>query len=193
MMIEPEQQKNGVPALVVVVGACVYIIAHAHVIKRVETPRVRARLNVLTVWTIAMIAWPLMWYNTIDEKYRTIESIPCLLWPLILLGMDIASLKRSSYESQSQSKRSLLAMDANTICSLTFAVSSVIGAQRHECCRKIFMYAIIACIAFVIPAPHSSDSDMDTIVIEAAQKAILSYATGFLLGGIMLTAFKEEE
>lgn len=184
--------KNGISVLFVVVGACVYIIANTHFMKKAETPRVCVRLNVLTVWTIAMIVWPLVWYNTIDEKYRTVESIPCLLWPLLLLGMDIASLKRSSYETQSQSKRNLLAMDANTICSLTFAVSSVIGAQRHECCRKIFMYAIIACIAFVIPAPHStSDSDMDTIVIEAAQKAILSYATGLLLGGIMLTAFKE--
>ena len=106
--------------------------------------------------------------------------------------MDIGSLRGTTGDIRAVSKRNVLTMDANTICSLTFAVSSVIGAQQHECCRKIFMYAIIACIAFVIPAPHASSSDsINAVVIEAAQKAVLAYATGLLLGGIMLTAFKE--
>ena len=136
------------------------------------------------------VASPLV--PVIDEKYRTLEALPCLLWPLLIIGVDIGSLRGTTGDIRTLSKRNVLTMDANTICSLTFAVSSVVGAQKHECCRKIFMYAIIACIAFVIPAPHASSPDsVNTVVIEAAQKAVLAYATGLLLGGIMLTAFKD--
>lgn len=157
--------------------------------QRTETPRVKARITVISVWMIAILLWPVLWFHTVPEQFRTVESIPGLLWPILILIIDIFSMRHNTYESQLQSKRSMLSADANTICSLTFAISSIIGAQKHECCRKIFMYAIVACIAFVIPAPHAHTNAIETIAIEAGQKAVLAYATGLLLGGIMLTSF----
>ena len=179
-------------AIAAFVGSIVYIVSILLILQKNETIRVRIRLNITFIWTLAILAWPLIWYNTIDAEYRTLESIPCLLWPVIILGMDINNLMQNTYDNPMISKRNILSMDANTICSLTFAVSSVIGAQRHECCRKIFMFAIIACIAFVLPAPHVHTNTMQATMIEAGQKAVLAYATGFLLGGIILTAFKKE-
>lgn len=119
------------------------------------------------------------------EKSRK-ESIVSLLWPILIISMDVLGANNNSYESVVSSKHQVLHMDANMICSLTFALSAVIGAQKHECCSRIFLYAVMGCIAFVIPAPHLHSTSTGTIVFEALQKAILAFATGLLLTGVLM-------
>ena len=101
-------------------------------------------------------------------------------------------MRHSTYEAQVQSKRSILTMDANSICSLTFALSSIAGAQNSKCCKEIFMYAVIGCIAFVMPAPHTHLNAIENVSIEALQKSVLACATGLLLAGIMLVSRHNE-
>ena len=86
-------------AIAAFVGSIVYIVSILLILQKNETIRVRIRLNITFIWTLAILAWPLIWYNTIDAEYRTLESIPCLLWPVIILGMDINNLMQNTYDN----------------------------------------------------------------------------------------------
>jgi hypothetical protein len=96
-------------------------------------------------------------------------------------------MHHTTYEAaHTQSKRQLLSIDSNAICSLTFALSGLIGAQKHPCCNKIFLFAVLGCIVFILPAPYANSDCREAMMIESFQKVILSYATGLLIGGILM-------
>ena len=167
-------------------GCLALIVTVNRFYQKDATPRIRSRVSTITVWFVAMAVWPVVWALLLNERRSELRTLPGLLWPLIILTIDIRSMNHTTYETTTQSKRPMLSMDANAICSLTFALSGILGAQNDACCREIFMYAIIGCVAFVMPAPYTSTSSTESVVIESIQKTMLAYATGMLLTGIML-------
>ena len=173
------------------VGVCVFILTMHYINQKKTKPRTKTRLAVLTVWTLAILIWPILWITCVGSAYDQPSSWIGLLWPIIIIILDILSMRHNTYQKSMESKRNILTMDANTICSLTFAVSAILGG-KHECCKNIFMYAIICCIAFVIPSPHLVSSSQTTIMTEAIQKSVLAYATGLLLSGIFLAHFSKK-
>ena len=182
---------NVVP-LTLIGGICVYMVTHSLLLQQKKTARIRARLMVLTIWTLAIVLWPAIWAAILGAQSQKIAAFPSLIWPILIVSIDIMTMRQNTYESHIQSKRSILTIDANAICSLTFAMSGIIGAHKHKCCNRIFLYAVLGCIAFVMPAPHSHLNAIETITIEAVQKAILAYATGLLLAGVMLVTSDNE-
>lgn len=179
--------------LAAVVGACAFVIAFSVHLQNGQTARIRARLSVLTTWIIAIAIWPFLYRFIVQEERHRLAALPGLLWPMLILVFDIMAMRQHTYEAHVQSKRSLLSMDANAICSLTFAIASIIGAQKHKCCNRVFLFAVIGCIAFVMPSPHTSINAVDTMTVEAVQKAILAYATGLLLTGIVLVVTQRSD
>ena len=151
------------------------------------TTRLKSRISAITAWSIALLLWPIIWYGIVGEKSDEIVSKVGLLWPIFIIVLDMIALNRNTYESAIQTKRSILSMDASTICSLTFAISSILGSKNNVCCSRIFMAAIVFCIAFVLPAPNIQYNAVETIIVESIQKAILAYAIGFIVTGILLT------
>lgn len=171
-------------AVVAAVGSVTVMLAVSAAFQRDTTLRVRSRVAVLTSFFVALALWPLVWMRFVPAERRTGRLLPALLWPLCILTFDIRAIGHTAYGGGS--KRSSMTMDANALCSLTFALSGILGTQNDECCRDIFMYAVVGCIAFVMPAPYSSDDSVETVVLESLQKAVLAYATGLLLTGILL-------
>lgn len=165
------------------VGGLVYICAVHALLQREVRPRTRARLTVLAVWMMAVLVWPLLWLRAAEGKV----SVVAICWPIFLLAYDILSMHHMTFDDETRSKRQVLAMDASTLCSLTFAISAVVGAQNKACCRNLFMYAIVGCVAFVLPSPHTTASSLHTVVLEALQKVVIAFSTGLLLGGIFLS------
>lgn len=173
------------------IGAIVFMIIWSHTLQRNQTARIRARLTVLTVWTIAILVWPVVWTSVVGEERSNPVAWPSLLWPILTLGTDISAMKQSTYEhAHMHSKRSMLSMDSNAICSLTFAISSIIGAKNHECCNRIFLYAVLGCIAFVMPTPYMQSNTLEMMTLEAVQKSILAYSTALLIGGVLIVVSK---
>lgn len=169
-------------------GVIVYMIAYNILIQANQSTRIKTRLIVTTIWLIAITAWPAVWKAIVDEDNITPYAFVGLLWPILILSFDILAMRQHTYDEQLQSKRQYMTMDANAICSLTFAISAFIGAQRHSCCNRIFLWAILGCVAFIMPAPHVNINAMETIAFEAIQKAVLAYATGLLLTGVMIVS-----
>ena len=175
----------------ITIGAIAFLCTYSYLIRKNQTARIRARLTVLTVWMIAILAWPVVWASVLGAERSNPVAWPSLLWPILMLGTDISAMKQSTYEhAHVTSKRQSLAMDSNAICSLTFAISSIIGAHKHECCNRIFLYAVLGCIAFVMPTPYIQTTTMSTMTIEAVQKSILAYSTALLIGGVLIVVSK---
>ena len=173
-------------------GGVVTVMTISILLQHKATPRIQTRVSVLTVWFVAILAWPFIWTLFLKDIEKSWSLIPGLLWPLAILTLDIRAMTHTSYESHAHAKRSTMTMDANALCSLTFALSGILGAQNDPCCRTIFLYAVIGCIAFVLPAPHSgSNSTTEIVVVESVQKAVLAYSTGLLLTGIMMMRNKQ--
>lgn len=170
-----------------VVGAVIYMLSISCVHQRQETARIRARLTVLTIWMMGIVVWPVLWAGIFKEERFDLMSKLSLLWPILIIGTDITAMHQMTYEAaHTHSKRQMLSIDSNAICSLTFALSGLIGAHRHPCCNKIFLLAVLGCIVFILPAPYANTIGREAMMIETFQKIILSYATGLLIGGIML-------
>ncbi len=164
------------------VGAVVFVLCQTHLNSKHQTTRVRARISVLSVFIIGILVWPVLWVHIFEQERHKSAALVSLLWPIIILIGDIVGMHNMTYESaHGQSKRQILSIDSNALCSLTFALSGLIGVARHPCCNKIFLYAVLGCIIFILPASFGEE-----IIIETIQKVVLSYATGLLIGGILL-------
>ena len=131
-----------------------------------------------------MILWPLI--CKIVLKDRLYNVLPVLLWPIIVLGLDVYLLKYHTFEQHTSKNKNILNMDANAICSLTFALSSLLGSHKDECCKNIFIYGVLGCIAFVMPTPETPAETIESVLIDNVQKVILTYSTGLLLAGSLL-------
>ena len=108
-----------------------------------------------------------------------------LWWPITLLLLDILAMRQTAYDVQGRHKSSL-SMDANALCSLTFAMAGIVGASSHELCNRILLFSVLGCVAFVMPSAHSETNSSAFIALDALKKAILSFATGLLLVGVLL-------
>ena len=142
---------------------------------------------------IGIVLWPLVWKILLKENTNETISYPCLVWPIIILLIEVYLLKYHTFEQHLSKNKSLLSMDANAICSLTFALSSILGAQRDKCCKNIFIYGVLGCIAFVMPTPQTPAETLESVTIDSVQKVILTYSTGLLLGGSMLLMNSDEK
>lgn len=149
--------------------------------------RFRTRLSVLQIWCIGIILWPLIWKTMVGKYIVREESWVGLIWPISFLVMEMTTIRRHDPYDR-KTNRGVLTMDANGICSLTFALSGILGAQRRASeYSSIFIAAIVCCLAFVLPSPHSlSNTSNESIIIEAIQKVFLTYSTGLLLTGVLL-------
>lgn len=136
----------------------------------------------ISVWIVAIVLWPLVWY-TISGKCKSFAALTAASWPILALAFEIYSLCK--YNLKTEGRRGLVQMDASTLCSMTFALSGVLGARRSNDEARIFHAAVLFCIAFVMPSFTIPRNTFEGTLLEALQKAFLIYSTGFLLSGSM--------
>jgi hypothetical protein len=166
----------------VVVCLTVYILRQKHVISF----RGQVKLYMLGIYVIALLLWPVFWEYMLQDYAFTKASIPSLHWPIFIILLEIYLLKYHKLENETRSKRGILSMDANILCTLTFALSSILSSHSDEKCRNLFLYGVLGCIAFVMPNPNAPSETLENIIIESIQKMCLIYSTGLLLAGVIL-------
>lgn len=176
-----------------IIGTVVVMVVLSMLSIQNTSLRAKAKISILTIYMIGIVLWPLVWKILLKENTKDIISYPCLVWPIIILLIEVYLLKYHTFEQHLSKNKSLLSMDANAICSLTFALSSILGAQRDKCCKNIFIYGVLGCIAFVMPTPQTPAETLESVTIDSVQKVILTYSTGLLLGGSMLLMNSDEK
>ena len=133
-----------------------------------------------------ILSWPIVWCHFLGKENVYKKALVSLIWPLFLIALDMYLIKYHTLEEQMRPRKGLLTMDANALCTLAFALSSVLNANKDSCCKNLFIYGVLGCIAFVMPSPDSPSQTIENICIETVQKVILTYSTGLLLAGSLL-------
>lgn len=160
---------------------------HSRVKRRIRRFHLKRRLNQILIFCCGCIVWPFLWHTVLGPKLvQRPEAKIGLAWPVLLL-LSHTYLLRYANGERSVWKRLPIDADANTICSLTFTLSSILGA-REKSCSHVFMAAIFGCLFFIIPIPALPRDSGEADVVEALQHVCLSYSTGLLLSGVLLAA-----
>ena len=168
-----------------VIGVLILLLISAKMSYKTSL-RAKVKIQILTLYCMGIILWPLLWKILLKENAYTFASLPSLFWPLTILGIEIYLLKYHTFENEMRSKKGIISMDASTICTLTFALGSVLSAHQNECCQNLFLYGVLGCIAFVMPNPSVPPDTIENVLIETFQKVCLTYSTSLLLAGAFL-------
>lgn len=173
--------------ILVATGATLIAYAvYAAILCANESIRTRARILVTMIWLSMITAWPACW-RVIVGPYANTKYAPIgLVWPIVIMTLDLVAMQQHTYESQRQPKRQFMTMDANALCSLSFGIAAFLGVQRDHNISRIFLWAIVACVAFIMPTPHTDGTSLYTVGVDAFQKGIMAYAVGLLISGIIL-------
>jgi len=154
--------------------------------------RAKVKINVLAIYSCALVLWPYIWETLLKENSYTSHSLPSLAWPLFMILLEIYLMRYHTLESETKSRKGIISMDANLICTLTFALGSILGAHKDNCCQNLFIYGVLGCIIFVFPNPNAPQETIECIMIETIQKVVLIYSTGLLLAGAFLLQMKKK-
>lgn len=152
--------------------------------KHVYTIYLRRRLLQILIFTIGCVIWPFLWKRILGEFYVKYQSWPGLLWPILILLSHIYFLRYAN-DDKSIWKRMPVDVDASSICSLTFTLSSILSSNTKKC-SHIFIAAVLGCLLFIIPVPSAPKECMESMVLESIQHVCLSFSTGLLLSGVLI-------
>jgi hypothetical protein len=140
------------------------------------------KTTTIGIYTCGLLVWPIIWMNLAKEHAFTKQVCFSFLWPIMMTFLEIHVLKYQSLDNPQRS-RNMLTMDANALCSLSFALSSILGASRDKSCKNMFLFGVLGCVAFVMPNVQVPPNTSEGFIIEIIQKIFLWYSTGLLLGG----------
>jgi hypothetical protein len=175
------------------IGALVWMIASNMLTSNKLNMRLRQHKCVISVCLLGLLLWPSLWHHLVQDSCTNSNSFAAFLWPIMAILFEIYTMRK--YGCLPDNRRGLLQMDANTLCSMTFALSGVLGARSNKAESKIFNTAVLCCVAFVLPSFNAPHNSMENIVLESAQKICLIYSTGVLLAGsiFLVSKCKDDE
>ena len=71
------------------------------------------------------------------------------------------------------------------IISAAFAMGSLLlGSRRNTPVNYMIMYALLFCVAFLVPTLQIPPESKESIMWRSVQKVVLNYAIGFTIAGI---------
>lgn len=170
---------------VAVVGGIVLTLVNYFLHQEGMPYRGKARSLLMTTYSIGILLWPLIWKALLEDKTKEKVALISLIWPIVLLSTEIYLLRYHSLEELLR-QRKLLSMDANALCTLMFALCGILGAHKDTCCKNIFIYGVLGCVAFVMPNLQMPSLTLENVALESIQKICLNYSIGLLLAGSLL-------
>lgn len=139
------------------------------------------------VTTASILLWPMLWDLTVGldvlvEKPRMLFGF---YWPMVVSSLNLPAIMdtRLVLAQSSEETESGLTADAQAIISAAFAMGALLATTKSVRGTHIIMYAMIACLALVVPNINTAD-DQHRAVVYACQRASLNYAIGFIVAGI---------
>jgi hypothetical protein len=170
---------------------CIYIF------KKIDTSKldvhVKRKIVILKYKTIGVLLWPFVFYNLIPkEELETSKLTIAFLWPFIMWVWDSYLLTYGLISEKSTSNVASARLDPTTISSMSFALFGLLGGSSNSKYSYIFLYAVLACFAFVFPNHNLASGSPEDLVVEAIQKIVLSWAIGMLFAGVTLQHYSQQ-
>ena len=187
--------------LFVVVDTITCLQAEPHSRHMVLTDE-RMRLYISSTLTVGMLVWPILWNIAAatgggggrlgggDRLSLAPRLAFGFFWPLLMLLVDLQHTRRRRKDPtffESLQRIGYLKSDANTIITTAFAIGTLlVSMKRHGKAQgaNLVMYALLLCVAFVMPTSDVPATSRLSILIRSSQKVCLNWAIGFVLAGI---------
>lgn len=183
------------------VGLMVWVLLDTHTQLRVHAKAEQLNDEVMRYYVNAVLAlglllWPLIWDAAVGGGLVRLARQPklflALLWPLVMVLADMQYVRNRSQDAlffESLHRIGYLQSDANTIITAAFAMGTLITSMHKQHKGegvRVVMYALLLCVAFVIPTSDVPVTSRAALIIRSGQKVCLNYAIGFVIAGIML-------
>ena len=183
------------------VGGMVWVLLDTHTQLRVHAKAEQLNDEVMRYYVNAVLAlglllWPLIWDAAVGGGLARLATQPklflALLWPLVMVLVDLQYVRNRSQDAlffESLHRVGYLQSDANTIITAAFAIGTLITSvhkQNKGEGVRVVMYALLLCVAFVIPTSDVPVTSRAALIVRSGQKVCLNYAIGFVIAGIML-------
>ena len=122
------------------------------------------------------------------------------LWPMVLLLCDVGASKSRTRRSfgEEQVRASDLKSNSNMLVGAAWAVGALLAVLRfgggggqkgpHTWSResaRFVLLSLVFCIAFIMPTPEDDLRSYTSVVTRSVQKAILAYAIGLFVAGVL--------
>lgn len=158
-----------------------------------EDQEQRTRARMLHVAVAGALLWPFVWVAALGPRARTTApALFGLLWPLAAIGMDMRGITVNEVTAQNNNVVQGLQADSNSLIGIAFAFGTLSLSGQFTAFRRLtftlVMFALIICIAFVIPAPvDRSKTTHYGMVTAVGQRVLFQYAAGFIITAMMLS------
>jgi hypothetical protein len=187
------------------VGLMVWVLLDTHIqlrahhkVEQLNDEVMRYYVN--AVLALGLLLWPLVWdvavgsaaVSGLQRLARQPKLFLGLIWPLVMVLVDMQYVRNRSQDAlffESLHRIGYLQSDANTIITAAFAMGTLITSMhKHSKGEgvRVVMFALLLCVAFVIPTSDVPVTSRAALIIRSGQKVCLNYAIGFVIAGIML-------
>lgn len=156
------------------------------------------RLVYNAVLTSSVLVWPMVFDATIglDKLLKNPKLVVGFFWPIIISMTELNYVSKFSTSTGKDGKSSSwfqqadLNADTGAIISAAFAMGSLlIGSRKTTGVNYILMYALLFCVAFLVPTLQVPPDTKEGVMWRSVQKVILNYAIGFTISGISVDIF----
>lgn len=139
--------------------------------------RIEASVKVIL---IGLVLWPSVWHYLVKESCHECNpfNVVGFIWPIVCLTFDLYNIQK--FRQLPESRRHMIGMDANAICSLSFALSGILGARDSKKSR-MFLASVMGCLAFVMPGFTAPKDSVELVVLESVQRLCITCTTGILI------------
>jgi hypothetical protein len=152
------------------------------------------RLIYNAVLASSVLMWPIVFDLTIGlrQLFENPKLIIGFFWPILISMTELnyvscfaTTTTGKSNKVSAMFQQSDLNADTGAIISAAFAMGSLLlGSRKNPTVNYIIMYALLFCVAFVVPTLQLPPDTKESIMWRAIQKVFLNYAIGFTISGI---------
>lgn len=152
------------------------------------------RLIFNAITTIGVLAWPIVFDMTVGLDKLLVQ--PRLLigfaWPICVSMTELQYVCQLS-AATGQKGRAIalfqhgnLNTDIGSIIAIAIAMGRLLltKSENSELVSQMIMYAMVFCIAFVVPTLQVPPETREAVMWRSIQKVMLTYAIGFTVSGI---------
>jgi hypothetical protein len=159
-----------------------------------ETEDEQMRAKMMAIFASGAVLWPLLWYMSIgrvvlygNRGQPSILLLAGALWPQVMLGVDMRAMQDRKLDAKTNNLVSALQDDANALIGIAFAFAMMMVATYANQQKQMYsgmlmvLFALVLCIAFVVPQPISRKDSNGAFLAAAVQRVVFIYAVGFLI------------
>lgn len=161
-------------ATVVSVTLCVYLLVDC--LPDVWSPGSRAEGIVKLIRAMGVLLWMAFLFAIVRKEDRESSCLlPAILWSFCL------------WLSDSVTDGALLVIEPATLNGLFFGLSALVGSRPDAPHSKLFFYAVLVYMLFVLPSHDLQPGTQGFRVAQAVRRTAIVWAVGLLLTAGFLT------